>query len=156
MKQYLYRKKSKSKFSKNIYKLKQQKREFYKSIVSVFCPVLNNTVYFTSSGFNHLLYDTNRKPRNIDEQYLKLKCLSYAPEVIKKSTVLADTRNYEIKIKGKKKPYIHYAVAYEIEKGKEIRVIVSRFGKGKYKFLSVMPHNKKSKKTLALKTKKHP
>lgn len=145
------------KFKNNIYHLKQKQRAYYKSIVSVFCPVLNDTVYFTSEGFNHLLYDTNRKPRNIDEQYLKLHCLPHATTVLKNSKVLADTRNYEVKIKGKKKSIIHYAIAYEVEKGKEIRVIVSRFGNGKYKFLSIMPHNKRSKRSVnKLKTKKHP
>ncbi len=137
-------------YKNNIYKLKQTKKIFYKSIVSIFCPVLNDTVYFTSEGFNHLLYDTNRKPRNIDEQFMKLQCLSYVPDVLEKSTILADTRTYEFEVKGKKKIGVHYAISHEVKKGKEIRVIVSRIGKGKYKFLSVMPHNKKSK------NKKHP
>lgn len=145
------------KFKNNIYDLKQKQRTFYKSIVSVFCPLLNDTVYFASDGFNHLLYDSNRKPRNIDEQFMKLHCLRHAPVVLRNSFILADTRTFKFRVKGKMKTTVHYALVHEVEKGKEIRVIVERFGRGKYKFLSVMPHNKKSKRFLkTLKTKKHP
>ena len=63
--------------------LKKQQRAFYESIVSVYCPVIGDTVYFTSKGFNHLIYNTNRRPRKVNEQFLKLKNLSYAPEVVK-------------------------------------------------------------------------
>ena len=52
-------------------KLVEKQKNFYKGVVSVFCPILNNTVYFTSDGFNHLLYESNRMPRKIGEQFMK-------------------------------------------------------------------------------------
>ncbi len=126
--------------------LKEQQRLFYKSIISVKCPILNNPVHFTSEGFNHLLYESNRKPRTIDEQYLKLKCLEYAPEVIKKCALVSETRQLEKRIKGKLKSVTHYELIHEVLPGKQIRVIVEKVGTGKYKFLSVMPHKRKTKK----------
>lgn len=123
----------------NIYDLKKKQRTFYKSIVSVFCPILNDTVYFTSEGFNHLLYDrSNRKPRSINEQFMKLQCLKHAPLVIEKCSLVSETRSIERKIKGKKKSGIHYELIYEVTSGEKIRVIVEKIGTGKHKFLSVM------------------
>lgn len=130
----------------NIHDLKKKQRVFYKSIVSVFCPILNDTVYFTSEGFNHLLYDrSNRKPRKISEQFMKLQCLTHAPLVIKKCTVISEIRQIERNIKGKKKSGVHYELVHEVSPGEKIRVIVEKMGTGKYRFLSVMRHGRKLK-----------
>lgn len=133
----------------NIYDLKKKQRAFYKSIVSVFCPILNDTVYFTSEGFNHLLYE-NRKPRKISEQFMKLQCLTHAPLVIQKCTLVSETRQIVKNVKGKRKSGVHHELIYEVTAEEKIRVIVEKIGTGKNKFLSVMRHNKKSK------NKKHP
>lgn len=138
----------------NIFDLKKEQKAYYKSIVSVFCPLLNETIYFTSDGFIHLLYDSNRKPRNIDEQFMKLKCLLFATLVLQNSEFIADTRTIKVKRKGKEKIIIHHVLVHEVTKGVKIRVVVERVGTGKFKFLSVMPHNKKAKSTMT--NKKHP
>ncbi|KKP86223.1 MAG: hypothetical protein UR89_C0029G0008 [Candidatus Roizmanbacteria bacterium GW2011_GWA2_35_8] len=130
----------------NIYKLRRTSKAFYKSIVSIFCPILNDTVYFTSEGYNHLLYESYDRPRNINEQYLKLINLQYAPDVIKKASLISETRKVKRRVKNKLKDAIHYELVYEVNLGKKIRVIVEKIGSGKPKFRSIMPHNKKSKK----------
>jgi hypothetical protein len=53
----------------DIRELINEKRAFYKSIVSLYCPILGETVYFTSEGFNHLLFESNRMPRKLSERY---------------------------------------------------------------------------------------
>lgn len=68
-----------------------QMRTYYKALVSAHCPILNEAVYFSSDGFNHLIFDTNRKPRNINEQYLKLKYLPKAREVIEKCPLVSES-----------------------------------------------------------------
>lgn len=134
----------------NIYNLKKKQRAFYKGIVSVFCPILNDTVYFTSEGFNHLLYDrSNRKPRKISEQFMKLQCLIHAPLVIQKCMLISETRAIERNVKGKRKSGLHYELVYEVTPGEKIRVIVEKIGTGKHKFLSVMRHGRR------VKNKKH-
>ena len=133
----------------NIYKLKKKQGAFYKSIVSVFCPILNNTVYFTSEGFNHLLYD-NRKPRKISEQFMKLRCLTHAPLVIQKCAFVSETRLIVKNVKGKRKSGVHFELVYEVSPGERIRVVVEKIGTGKHKFLSVMRHGRR------VKNKKHP
>lgn len=133
----------------DIRKLKEKQKTFYKSIVSVSCSILNDTVYFTSEGFNHLIYKSNGKPRKISEQFLKLSCLTHAPDVIKKCGQITETRKFKKNVKNKLKDTIHYELVHEVSVGKEMRVIVEKVGTGKHKFLSVMPHRKH-------KTKKRP
>ncbi len=129
-----------------IHSLIKQKRDFYDGIVSVYCPILADSVYFTSGGFNHLLYKSNRQPRKISEKFMKLQCLTYAPQVIKECLTISETRKIEKRIKNKLKSGFHYELVSEVCKDKKIRVIVEKIGTGKHKFLSVMPHDRKSKK----------
>ncbi len=119
--------------------LKFEQKVIYDSVVSVYCKILDSTVYFTSEGFNHLIYESNRKPRNINEQFLKLKCVCYAPRVIEKCKKITETRQSKRKIKGKVKEIIQYELIYEVFKDKTIKVIVEKVGTGKHKFHSVMP-----------------
>lgn len=138
----------------NIKNLKIKQKKFYDSIVSIYCPILNNSVFFTSEGFNHLIYESNRMPRKIGEQFMKLKCLSDAPQVISKCQIITDTRKIQRKIKGIFKTVTRYELVHEVKKNIEIRVIVEKIGSGKFKFLSIMPHNKKSKKYHTIANKK--
>jgi|GEM_PF-1111341 len=133
----------------NIYKLIRLSKSFYKKIGSIYCSILNDNVYFTSEGFNHLLYESYGRPRNVNERYMKLKCLPYAPQVIKKCTSISEVRKVKRRIKNKLKNATHYELIHEVHPGKKIRVIVEKIGNGKYRFMSVMPHDKKSKKRLA-------
>lgn len=125
--------------------LKLKARRYYSSLVSIQCPLLGEPVFFTSEGFNHLIYRSNRKPRNINEQFMKLKCLFEAPKVIKACAVISDTRKLKRKINGVLKDVTRYELVHEIEKGIKMRVVVERIGTGRHKFLSIMPHNKSSK-----------
>jgi hypothetical protein len=134
--------------------LKKKQKALYSSIISVFCPILNDTIFFNSDGFNHLLYQSNRKPRNIGEQFMKLRCLPHAPEVITKCAVITDTRKITRKVKGVYKSGVRYELVHEVEKDIKIRVVVEKIGTGKHKFLSIMPHTNKSKITMT--NKKHP
>jgi len=128
-----------------IYALKEKQKAFYKNIGSVFCPILNDTVYFTSEGFNHLLYESSRKPRTISEQFLKLQCLTHAPTVIRKCKVISEIRTIKRNVKGKVKEGTYYELVYEVKKEENIRVVIEKIGTGKHKFLSVMPHDKRQK-----------
>lgn len=120
----------------NLSELKRQQKLFYRSIVSIYSPALNENVHFTSDGFHHLVYKSNRKPRTISEQWLKLKCLQYVPRVVKNCKYITDTRIYTNKKTGK--TIIYYELRYKINAKNRIQVIVERKGNGKLKFKSVM------------------
>lgn len=128
--------------------LKQKQYTFYKSIVSQHCPILNETVYFAGIGFKHLLYKSNGAPRNVNEQYMKLKFLYHATDVIKNCKVISETRIMKRKIKGKEKQVTRYALVHEVKKGLTVRVIVEKVGTGKHQFLSIMPHDRQSRKSV--------
>ncbi|MBI3620210.1 hypothetical protein HY214_03660 [Candidatus Roizmanbacteria bacterium] len=130
----------------NIYELRRKSKKLYKSIVSVYCSILNDTVYFTSEGFNHLLYESYKHPRSVAEQYLKLMHLPYAPDVVKNCRLISETRAIKKRVKNNLKNGVHYELVHEVSPGKKVRVIVEKIGTGKHKFMSVMPHDKKSKK----------
>lgn len=128
----------------------EEKRKLYKSIVSVFCPILSDTVYFTSEGFNHLLYKRHNVPRSIPEKYMKLLCLEHVVEVVSKSTRISEARVVRRKIKNVWKETVCYELVYEVSPKKKVRVIIEKIGTGKFRFRSIMPHDKRSK------TKKRP
>jgi hypothetical protein len=114
-----------------------KQKKYYDSIVSVYCKILNDTVYFRSEGFFHLLYKSSKKRRSVNEQYLKLMCLTHASEIVRNSTKIIETRSEVRNIKGKKKSVI----AYELIDGKKrihnVAVIIERIGTGRLKFKSV-------------------
>lgn len=136
-----------------IRELISNRRKYYKRLTPTYSQTLEKTVYFTSVGFNHLLYKNRTRPRKIPEQYMKLQCLKYAKTVIKKSRNISSVRKIKRKVKGKLKTTTYYELVHEVLKNAKIRVIVERVGNGKYKFRSIMPHNNHSKKILS-KTKK--
>ena len=129
----------------DILKLKAKQKVYYKKIVSVPCPILGDEVFFTSEGYNHLLYERHNSPRNISEQYLKLMCLSHAVEVVKKCVLISETRKLKKEIKGKMKDVIQYGLVYEVSPGEKIKVVVEKVGNGKHKFKSIMPYERRRK-----------
>jgi hypothetical protein len=58
------------------------RRNWYKSIKKIYCPVLKQNAFFTSRGFHHLIYPSG-KMRPIKEQMYKLGLLPLAIPVIK-------------------------------------------------------------------------
>lgn len=127
-----------------------QQKAFYNSIGSVYCPILKEMVHFTSSGYYHLLYESSSRPgkpvpRKVSEQYLKLICLEDAPFVIQNCTHISQTRIIIRKLKGNNHEFTYYGLVHKGTSGRIIKVIVERVGKGKYKFLSVMPNTRRHK-----------
>ena len=125
--------------------LKSDKRKVYKEIGRIYSPILKETIYFTSMGFNHLLYKRHRSPRKVSEQYLKLMCVDYLTDVVTKCRQVSQVRKIRRKFKGRWKKLVYYELIHEVKTGIKIKVIIERIGKGKLKFRSVMPYDKKSK-----------
>lgn len=144
----------------SLQKLKKTQRAYYKTIVSVECPILGATVFFRNKGFFHLINESNSThyktiPRDPNEQYLKLKCLVHVEAVIKNATKIHETRIVKRKDdKGSWKKTTQYALVHQVSKTEKIRVIIEKVGQGaaiEHQFLSIMPHGKKNHGT-----KKHP
>ncbi len=121
--------------------MKLKQKAYYKRINKVFCPALNDYVYFTSIGFWHLLYKSTREPRSKDEKILRLNFLSYVKKVIVGCGEVTRVRESETLIKGKFKNVTYYQLVHLVFM-KKVRVIIKRVGNGKLHFLSVMPHSR--------------
>lgn len=115
--------------------------QFYKSVVSVYCPILKDTIFFTSNGLNHLFYKPNRKPRIYSETYLKLVYVRYAPEAIGKCIKIREMRC----VGGTDKKVFQYELYYERDSKIKLGILVQRIGMGKYTFLSVKPYRRKKR-----------
>lgn len=115
----------------------------YDNINRVKCKALNSFVYFTSEGRLHLLYKSNRKKRNTNEQRYKLKLFPLVIPVIKYSDKIQDWRF----LKNNKMDDIqYYAIVGKAGKSNlEVRVVTKRTGNGQFNFHSVM-ENKKSRR----------
>jgi hypothetical protein len=124
-------------------------QKLYNTFQSVKCPALGGqSVYFTSEGFNHLVYKSARSERSRKDQIGRFHVLDLAKEIIDISTTYQEyeekLQEVEVKIKKKRvketKP-IYYWGFIAIIKKKKLRVIVKRVGTvGKYVFWSVIPH----------------
>ena len=126
--------------------IKKQK-ELYKSLKNCYCSVLQEDVYFSADGLNHILY-YKRRPRKYSERHYRAGLIIYIKEVV-------ENANQVVKeLKSKKPLVITWSLEHKIvDEGKKqtIKVILIKKGSGKTYFLSVMRKNNKTKKS---KTKK--
>jgi hypothetical protein len=118
---------------------KRQKR-LYKKLQPVWCPALEEMVYFNADGLHHLMYkDGGRRPRTKNEQMYRLSLIPYITEV------LSGAQSAELEIKSHDPPILTWSLEYPIFKdfgnGRKcpVKVIVIRKkNDGRLYFLSVM------------------
>jgi hypothetical protein len=141
--------------------VKKEAEEVYRNIDSVLCPYLKTKVNFNAKGLDHIKMKSWNKARLASDQYLRLKFLRLAPEVLKGSGTLQEikeTKNFErIKSVGKwqslMKPVVYYGFIAIIRKVK-IKVIVKKIENGQPYFWSIIPYWKSQKDELCQKIKK--
>jgi hypothetical protein len=113
--------------------IKRQKGS-YKKLKPCFCPAIQETVYFTSDGLNHLLYD-RRRPRSAKEKYYRASLIPQLTKVITEATTTTKA------IQSKNPLTITWVLSYEVKADtgkKTIKVILIKRGAGKVQFLSAM------------------
>lgn len=131
---------------KDFIKTKKEAEKFYSSINSVYCPYFNEKIAFNSKGLKHLKFKADQQARPRKEQYSRLKLLSFAPEVLKKSHTVQGiwklkrleeqkTNNRWEKIL---KPVIYYEFIAVLENIR-IKVIIKEVEGGEKHFWSVIP-----------------
>jgi len=126
---------------------KKRIRANYDLIMKVHCPVLNEDVYFNAQGFYHLRYEVTGRERTLSEQAFKLHLVEHIEEIVKKATIIDETRLEKAPIGRKKKSgkkiikeVIYYAVSSNPSTAPRTKIIVilRRVGNGKIIFWSVM------------------
>lgn len=79
-------------------KIKDEAEIFYKKIGKVHCPYLKDDVYFNSKGLEHLKFKERNKARSSQDQYVRLRLIKLAPEIIRSSHTLQEfyeTKRFE-------------------------------------------------------------
>jgi hypothetical protein len=133
--------------SSNYLKLKEDASNFYAGIRKVFSPGLEEEIYFTSEGFNHIIFNNPRSERERSSQILRFKLLPLAKKLIESSTTYQEyeetIKEFEVKIRKKRarktKPVRYWGIIAIVD-GRKIKVILRKIGDaGKLHFWSVVP-----------------
>ena len=102
-----------------------------------YCPALKENIVISLLGWNHVTGQSGAKKRSWNDVYRRLKLLTFAKEVIEKSTTIQN-----ISKRNKTIYYILEAMCMVTEKERKqwrkIRVILVEAKNGKKIFLSVM------------------
>ena len=132
---------------KDFEEVKQKCLEFYGGLKEIRCPYLETGVVFNAKGKEHLLFNGKNKARPRHDQYMRLKLLKYAPQVIKDSRTLqgySHRKVFEMTRSNHRNEYVLVdAIFYEfiaiLEKRIRVRVIVKKVGTAPAYFWSVIP-----------------
>jgi len=113
----------------------EEKRKWYKTIGTRFCPAIQSHVVFNALGFHHLTYSGSGERRNDIEILRRVKLLSLAISVICQTQNVSKYSS-ETNKQGK---IIEYWKLEKKFKGLEmtVTVILRRIGKGNIIFYSI-------------------
>lgn len=141
---------------KNLDKLKVKAEKAYKEIGDVFCPYFNEVISFNAKGLKHTKFKTERKSRNRDDQYMRLKNLHLAPTILKQSHTLQEMQERKIFIHSKTNKrnekilknvtyYAFIAIISDANFTKRLKVIIKEVEGGNKHFWSIIPFWKSNK-----------
>lgn len=132
---------------KNFIKMKTESEERYKSLGEVFCPYLQGNVVFNAKGIEHLKFKARNHARSRDDQYMRLKWLHLAPEVLLLSKTvqgISERKIFELQRSNKRtESVLVEAIYYEfiaVLKEVRVRIIVKSVGTAPKHFWSIIPH----------------
>ncbi len=113
----------------------KERSAWYKTINSVFCPILDEEVVFNSKGFYHLKYKSSGTKRPKKEQMYKIGLLPLVIPVIKKASEVHDYK--KINSDSNKTTEIWELRALAGKQDTQVSVVLRRMGDGKIHFFSV-------------------
>lgn len=132
---------------------KEIAEEFYRAVGEVHCPYFQEKVVFNAKGLEHLKFKDRQKARIITDQYVRLRLLKLAPEIIKKSHTLQEffeTNKFEKVNSNSKWQYKMVRVCYygfvAIINEARIKIIIKQIEGGNKFFWSLIPFWKIDKK----------
>ena len=125
----------------------QNAQNLYNVTRPFFCPALNEEVYFTAEGFNHIIFKGSRSERERPSQIMRFKLLNRALKLIGLSTTYQEyeetIKEFEVKSykhKIKKTKSVKYWGIIAITDGRKTKVILRKIGdNGQLHFWSIVP-----------------
>lgn len=144
---------------KKFKQIKKESTEFYNSIDKVKCPYFSEFVSFNSKGMRHLKFKSWNKSRSVKDQFMRLKLLKYAPEIVKKSHTLqeyCEKKSLErIQVNSRwenRAVVVSYYGFIAIIDGIRLKIIIKETKGGEKYFWSIIPCWKQDKSILNKKT----
>lgn len=127
-------------------KVKEEAEKFYHSIKEIRNPYFGENIVFNAKGLRHLKFKSDQKARTQEEQYIRLKLLKLAPEVLKKSHTIQgiwETKKFEEqKVNKRWEKILKGVIFYEfvaILENLRVKVIVKEIHGGIKYFWSIIP-----------------
>lgn len=134
-------------------KVKEKAEDNYRKIGEVNCPYLQKKINFNAKGLDHIKFKKWNHTRLVSDQYMRLKLIHYAPEVIKKShTVqgILKVKEFERrKINSRWEKVLIDVTYYEfvaVIDGIRVRVVIKNISGGENYFWSIIPFWKMNEK----------
>jgi hypothetical protein len=126
--------------------VQRRAEEQYRSLGMIRCPYFQDNVHFNARGFEHLRRKSWNRGRERRDQFMRLKHLARAPEIIRLSRTvqgIEQTHEWERRHKHGQWEKILVAVTYfefvAVIEEKRFKVIVKQLPSGQRIFWSLIP-----------------
>ena len=130
----------------NFEEVRTKGEEFYKTIGEVHCPYFKEKISFGAQGLEHLKFKRRDKARLEQDQYMRLKLLHLAPEILKSSHTLQgilETKKFErVRIHSRTDTILKSVSYYEfiaVLKRNRVRIVIKQIDNGQKFFWSIIP-----------------
>jgi len=128
-------------------RIRDSAEAFYKTIGSVQCPYFNEKVNFNTDGLEHLKFKAWNRARKRSDQFMRLKLIKLAPEVLRSSRTLQGIWETKSPVRRKRHGVwesVYTNVTYyefvAVLEQKRVKVIVKQFLGGEKFFWTMIPY----------------
>lgn len=119
---------------------------FYKTVGAVQCPFFNERVNFNADGLEHLKFKSWNRSRRRSDQFMRLKLIHLAPDVIRHSRTLQGIWETKMPVRRKRHGIwekvftdVTYYEFIAVLERKRVKVIVKQFAGGEKFFWTMIP-----------------
>lgn len=127
-------------------RIRSHAAELYRGLGKIRCPYFGAPVHFSTEGFHHLLFKSWNRGRSERDQFMRLKFLRYAPEIVRTSRTLQGIqtqtqwhRRHRHGVWEKTPVAVTYYEFVAIIELRRFKVILRRVGEGQLQFWSLIP-----------------
>jgi hypothetical protein len=139
----------------NFEETKRKAEELYKSFGEVYCPYFKSTISFDARGLEHLKFKRRGKSRLEQDQFMRLKFIHLAPEILKLSHTLQgklETTKFEhVKTNNRWEHSLKKVTYFEfiaLIKRERCKIIIKQVGQDKLFFWSIIPYWEMNQSTM--------
>jgi len=126
--------------------VREKAETLYKGIGSVVCPYFKEKVNFNTEGLEHIKFKAWNRARSKRDQFMRLKLIRLAPEILKNSRTLQGIWETQLPIRRKRHGQwesVFTSVTYyefiAVVEGRRIKVVVKQILGGERFFWTLIP-----------------